>query len=100
MAGVPPAFPWKMPRQSRVPANRAFSSEVDTGSREENASNKEVEPPFRFYWNGKGSSPALPANQPFGEFLFRLCVGVQDVLDRTSQIKQPLLDENRHIADV
>jgi hypothetical protein len=34
---------------------RAFSSEVDTGSREENASNEEVEPPFRFYRNGKGS---------------------------------------------
>src|ERR1035441_2961005 len=33
---------------------RAFSSEVDTGSREENASNKEVEPPFRFNRNGKG----------------------------------------------
>jgi hypothetical protein len=27
---------------------------VDTGSREENASNKEVEPPFRFNRNGKG----------------------------------------------
>src|SRR5664279_2192611 len=36
---------------------RAFSSEVGTGSREENASNKEVEPPFRFHRNGKGSSP-------------------------------------------
>jgi hypothetical protein len=36
---------------------RAFSSEVDTGSREENASNKEIEPPFRFNRNGKGSSP-------------------------------------------
>jgi hypothetical protein len=34
---------------------RAFSSEVDTGSREENASNKGVEPPFRFNRNGKGS---------------------------------------------
>jgi hypothetical protein len=31
---------------------RAFSSEVDTGSREENASNKEAEPPFRFNRNG------------------------------------------------
>jgi hypothetical protein len=28
---------------------------VETGSREENASNKEAEPPFRFYRNGKGS---------------------------------------------
>ena len=30
---------------------------MDTGSREENASNKEIEPPFRFNRNGKGSSP-------------------------------------------
>src|SRR5664279_5460416 len=35
---------------------RAFSGEVDAGSREENASNKGVEPPFRFNRNGKGSS--------------------------------------------
>src|SRR3984885_10526036 len=40
---------------------RAFSSEVDTGSREENASNKEVEPPFRFNRNGKGSRLAFLA---------------------------------------
>src|SRR5664279_5764404 len=39
---------------------RAFSSEVGTGSREENASNKEVEPPFRFHRNGKGSSEPNP----------------------------------------
>src|SRR5258708_12824400 len=37
---------------------RAFSSEVDTGSREENASKQEREPPFRFNRNGKGSSVA------------------------------------------
>src|SRR5271163_3006719 len=42
-------------RCSSVSTIRAFSSEVDTGSREENASNKEVEPPFRFNRNGKGS---------------------------------------------
>jgi hypothetical protein len=41
-----------------VPESIAFSSEVDTGSREENASNKEVEPPFRFHRNGKGSTAA------------------------------------------
>ncbi len=35
--------------------SRAFSSEVGTGSREENASNKRREPPFRFNRNGKGS---------------------------------------------
>ena len=34
---------------------RAFSSEVDTGSPQENASNKDIEPPFRFHRNGNGS---------------------------------------------
>src|ERR1700677_3608166 len=34
---------------------RAFSSEVDTGSREENASKQESRAPFRFYRNGRGS---------------------------------------------
>ena len=37
----------------------AFSSEVGAGSRQENASNKEIEPPFRFNRNGKGSSGAM-----------------------------------------
>ncbi|AUC93245.1 hypothetical protein CWS35_02075 [Bradyrhizobium sp. SK17] len=32
---------------------RAFSSEVDTGSREENASTREPRAPFRFHRNGK-----------------------------------------------
>jgi hypothetical protein len=35
---------------------RAFSSEVETGSRQENASNQESRAPFRFDRNGKGSS--------------------------------------------
>src|SRR2546428_10468771 len=35
---------------------RAFSSEVETGSRQENASNQEPRAPFRFHRNGKGSS--------------------------------------------
>src|ERR1700674_4404780 len=35
---------------------RAFSSEVGTGSREENASNQESRAPFRFNRNGKGSN--------------------------------------------
>jgi hypothetical protein len=34
---------------------RAFSSEVDPGSREENASKEESRVPFRFNRNGKGS---------------------------------------------
>ncbi|PAY10432.1 hypothetical protein CK489_07860 [Bradyrhizobium sp. UFLA03-84] len=41
--------------RSRRPP-RAFSSEVDTGSREENASQQESRAPFRFHRNGKGSS--------------------------------------------
>ncbi|QOZ20301.1 hypothetical protein XI02_38755 [Bradyrhizobium sp. CCBAU 21365] len=39
-------------------AARAFSSEVDTGSREENASKQESRAPFRFHRNGKSSSSA------------------------------------------
>ncbi|QOZ27538.1 hypothetical protein XH93_30945 [Bradyrhizobium sp. CCBAU 51753] len=34
---------------------RAFSSEVDTGSREENASEQESRAPFRFHRNGNSS---------------------------------------------
>ena len=40
-------------------ATRAFSSEVDTGSRQENASNQESRAPFRFHRNGKSSGPFL-----------------------------------------
>jgi hypothetical protein len=35
--------------------SRAFSSEVETGSRQQNASNQESRAPFRFHRNGKGS---------------------------------------------
>jgi mono/diheme cytochrome c family protein len=38
---------------------RAFSSEVATGSRQENASNQESRAPFRFNRNGKGSRRAI-----------------------------------------
>src|SRR5665213_1459040 len=65
MAGVAPAFLWRMPRQSRVPANSP-SSIRPTG------------------W----------------ETLFRHRVGVQVFLDCTCQIEQPLLDENRYVADI
>jgi peptide/nickel transport system permease protein len=34
----------------------AFSSEVGTGSREENASKQKIRAPFRFNRNGKGSA--------------------------------------------
>src|SRR6266571_2192332 len=37
------------------PTSRAFSSEVETGSRQENASNQKSRAPFRFHRNGKGS---------------------------------------------
>jgi hypothetical protein len=43
------------------------TSEVDTGSRQENASNQESRAPFRFNRNGKGSSSLLknPKNWAF-----------------------------------
>ena len=40
---------------------RAFSSEVDTGSREENAKNKGIELPFRFNRNGSSRTAFLAA---------------------------------------
>ena len=40
---------------SRKSCSKAFSSEVDTGSRQENASNQESGAPFRFNRNGNGS---------------------------------------------
>jgi hypothetical protein len=39
-----------------VDETRVFSSEVETGSRQENASNRESGAPFRFNRNGNGSS--------------------------------------------
>src|SRR6266567_301801 len=49
--------------RARVPA-RAFSSEVDTGSRQENASNQESRAPFRFNRNGKGSRREIDREPP------------------------------------
>ena len=49
-------------------AIKALSSEVDTGSRQENASSKESRAPFRFDRNGKGSGPI---GNPEG-WLFRI----------------------------
>src|SRR5260370_22291373 len=40
-------------------ATRAFSSEVEPGSRQEKASNQESRAPFRFDRNGNGSSASL-----------------------------------------
>jgi TPR repeat protein len=52
---------------------RAFSSEVDTGSREENASKQETRAPFRFNRNGKGSrrGAALPPNHAEAAIWYR-----------------------------
>src|SRR6267142_5062147 len=43
-------------RSATNKTGRAFSSEVEAGSRQENASNQESRAPFRFYRNGKGAS--------------------------------------------
>src|SRR4030088_3090854 len=44
---------------------RAFSSEVDSGSRKENASKQETRVPFRFNRNGKalGREPVAPGQR-------------------------------------
>jgi cbb3-type cytochrome oxidase maturation protein len=47
-------------RHSEVSRPIAFSSEVDSGSRRENASKQETGAPFRFNRNGKSSSDASP----------------------------------------
>jgi hypothetical protein len=63
---IPPAPPWVSAAveglggandvcRGHACAAKAFSSEVDAGSRQENASKQEIEPPFRFNRNGKGS---------------------------------------------
>src|SRR5882757_4071698 len=43
----------------RMITTRAFSSEVETGSRKENTSKQESGAPFRFHRNGKGSRLAM-----------------------------------------
>jgi hypothetical protein len=50
---------------------RAFSSEVDTGSREENASKPESRAPFRFY---RGTEKALAACAHWQPWILRLFV--------------------------
>jgi protein-disulfide isomerase len=46
--------------------SRAFSSEVDTGSRQENASKQKARAPFRFNRDGKGSSPGRTRREALG----------------------------------
>ncbi|QOZ52365.1 hypothetical protein XH90_14010 [Bradyrhizobium sp. CCBAU 53338] len=48
-------------------APRAFSSEVDTGSRQENASKQNLEP--RFHRNGKGSRQLQQGDRPWARNL-------------------------------
>lgn len=45
-------------RTSLPKSIRTFSSEVDTGSHEENASKQESDAPFRSHWNGALAKPA------------------------------------------
>src|SRR2546427_11348501 len=47
-------------RAKPLSRSRAFSSEVATGSREENASEQKDRAPFRFNRNGKGSGERQP----------------------------------------
>src|SRR3954471_22794587 len=60
---------------------RAFSSEVDTGSREENASKQKDRAPFRFNRNGKGSSSSIPKLLRPAQFIGGLFGGIQQLLD-------------------
>jgi hypothetical protein len=55
------AYPghWFQRRNREVDLARAFSSEVDTGSRKENASKQQAGAPFRFHRNGNGSGGAI-----------------------------------------
>jgi flagellar L-ring protein FlgH len=69
---------------------KAFSSEVGTGSRQENASNKESRAPFRSYRNGKGSSNRFVLTGALLVILPTAC-GCS-AIDRISQIgEQPKL---------
>ena len=69
---------------------KAFSSEVGTGSRQENASNKESRAPFRSYRNGKGSSNRIVLTGALLVILSAAC-GCS-AIDRISQIgEQPKL---------
>jgi hypothetical protein len=55
---------WREWRGGARVSARAFSSEVETGSRQENASNQESRAPFRFNRNGKGSGVPNPNFEP------------------------------------
>jgi acyltransferase-like protein len=73
---------------------RAFSSEVDPGSREENASKEESRVPFRFNRNGKGSREGRS-----GRVHCRLFVAILDwPLSLPSSQYRPDVDGLRAIA--
>jgi len=66
-------MPWSTPFDEPIALPRAFSSEMDTGSRQENASNQESRAPFRFHRNGKGSSGrALATLQHAADHIMKL----------------------------
>jgi len=69
---------------------KAFSSEVGSGSRQENASNKESRAPFRSYRNGKGSSNRFLLTGPL--LVILSAAGGCSAIDRITQIgEQPKL---------
>jgi hypothetical protein len=59
---------------ARLAKIKAFSSEVDPGSRKENASKQKLELPFRFNRNGTGSSHNKTPATTMEAVMFRLSV--------------------------
>ena len=79
LAAIALAWPsrWRKPSfafWSRGANARAFSSEVDTGSRQENASNQKSGASFRFNRNGKGSS--VKTTQALNVWLIQAVVAI------------------------
>jgi hypothetical protein len=64
---------------------------VETGSRQENASNQESRAPFRFYRNGKGSSAGLSAQTTIAApiVVSEIIVGfVHDLMDVVQEMSK------------
>jgi dihydrofolate synthase/folylpolyglutamate synthase len=66
-------------RTEKVFGTRAFSSEVGTGSREENASEQKTRAPFRFNRNGKGSRTSVPVILDGAHVAFNLSAVFNDL---------------------
>ncbi|TFV44047.1 hypothetical protein E4K65_29420 [Bradyrhizobium niftali] len=60
------------PWSSRSRPARAFSSEVETGSRQENASKQESGAAFRYHRNGNGSSDESASLRSFSTASWRI----------------------------